>query len=125
MSRLLHRLKPLARSPRRPISQKARLFVRELENRIVPATFTVTNISDAGTGSGMSGDLRYCITQANALGGANTIDATGVTGTITLASALPTIASGDLLAVTGPGGGELTINANRVGRDHSPTPRTV
>jgi hypothetical protein len=87
--------------------------VRPLEDRVVPATFTVTNTADAGTGSGNVGDLRYCITQSNATTGPNTIDLTGVTGTITLTSALPGI--GQAVTVTGPGASLLTINANSVG----------
>ena len=35
--------------------------------------FTVNGLGDAGIGSGDSGDLRYCINQANADGGANQI----------------------------------------------------
>ena len=36
-------------------------------------TFTVTSLGDAGIGSGDAGDLRYCLNQANADGGANRI----------------------------------------------------
>src|SRR5262249_25919660 len=31
----------------------------------IPYTYTVINNNDAGVGTGSSGDLRYCITQAN------------------------------------------------------------
>ena len=44
-----------------------------LEGRVVLATFTVNSVGDAGIGSGDSGDLRYCINQANANDQANTI----------------------------------------------------
>lgn len=72
------------------------------------ATFTVTNLNDAGTGS-----LRQAIIDANTAVGADTITfASGVTGTITLASHLPQIA--DNLTVTGPGQSVLTIDG--VGR---------
>src|SRR5262245_3904944 len=54
------------------------------------AAYTVDNLGDTGAGTGTTGDLRYCITQANAAGGTNTISFS-VTGTITLLSALPTI----------------------------------
>src|SRR5262249_736265 len=44
-----------------------------LEPRVVLSTFTVNSTGDSGTGSGNTGDLRYCITQANADKQANTI----------------------------------------------------
>jgi hypothetical protein len=44
-----------------------------LEGRVVLSTFTVNSLGDAGSGSGDSGDLRYCINQANADNQANTI----------------------------------------------------
>jgi hypothetical protein len=67
----------------------------------------VNALTDTGAGSGTGGDLRYCITQANLLGGVNTIDATGVTGTISLASTLPTIT--DPVTITGSGRDLLTV----------------
>ena len=54
------------------------------------AIFTVTNTNDSGPGS-----LRAAIEQANANAGADEIVfADGVSGTITLASALPTVTDG-------------------------------
>ena len=44
-----------------------------LEDRRLLSTFTVNSTGDSGTGSGLVGDLRYCITQANAAGGNETI----------------------------------------------------
>src|SRR5271166_4905391 len=44
-----------------------------LEGRLVPSTFTVNSTADLGTGSGLAGDLRYCINQANSAGGDETI----------------------------------------------------
>ena len=67
------------------------------------ATFTVTNLNDSGVGS-----LRDAITQANTAAGADTITFS-VTGTITLASALPNISTD--ITITGPGSALLTINA--------------
>jgi parallel beta-helix repeat protein len=87
--------------------------VRPLEDRLAPAVFTVTNTGDTGTGSGNSGDLRYCITQANATSGSNTIDATGVTGTILLTASLPNV--GRAVTINGPGASLLTINGNGTG----------
>ncbi|MCB9892992.1 MAG: hypothetical protein H6839_00920 [Planctomycetes bacterium] len=59
------------------------------------ATFNVSNLSNSGAGS-----LRQAITDHNSAGGTNTINF-AVTGTVTVTSVLPTIASGN-----------LTINAN-------------
>jgi hypothetical protein len=42
------------------------LLVEPLEARLVPSAYTVTTNSDTGAGSGTSGDLLYCITQAMA-----------------------------------------------------------
>ena len=44
-----------------------------LEERCVPAAFLVNNAGDAGSGSGLSGDLRYCISQANSTSEDDTI----------------------------------------------------
>ncbi|MBI4751827.1 MAG: VCBS repeat-containing protein [Acidobacteria bacterium] len=56
--------------------------------------YTVNSTTDTGTGTGTSGDLRYCITQANLSAGADSINfaipGSGVQ-TITLASGLPFI----------------------------------
>ena len=40
----------------------------------MPATFVVNTTTDTGTGVGLVGDLRYCITQTNALAGLDEID---------------------------------------------------
>ena len=53
------------------------------------AAYNVNALTDTGAGAGLSGDLRYCITQANAIAGSHTITF-GVTGTINLTSTLPT-----------------------------------
>jgi hypothetical protein len=100
----------------RPTStRKVRLRVEALEDRLTPSTYTVTSTGDTGAGSGLSGDLRYCITQANSNGGANTIqfDSTvfSTPQTITLTSLLPTITDNNL-TITGPGAGLATISGN-------------
>ncbi len=61
---------PLSRSARCR-SRRGRLsFIEDLEPRVLlsasPTIYMVNSLSDTGTGSGNSGDLRYCITQANA-----------------------------------------------------------
>jgi hypothetical protein len=106
----------------RPVSPKAHLLLRALEDRVAPATFTVTNTGDAGAGSGASGDLRYCITQANLDGnnpdiiGFSNTTAGGATNffdgfphSIALASALPAITNP--LTISGPGATSLTVAA--------------
>ncbi len=65
------------------------------------ATFSVTNLNDAGTDS-----LREAITMANGNGEADTITFS-VAGTINLASQLPTISE----AVTIDGGKQITLDA--------------
>ena len=52
--------RPTPKAPRRAL-----LRLSTLEDRATPATFTVTSAGDTGTGVGLTGDLRYCITQAN------------------------------------------------------------
>jgi hypothetical protein len=130
MSSLLPQIVPTTRSPRRPTSQIVRLVLQRLEDRIAPATFTVTTNGDTGVGSGTSGDLRYCITQANVTPGPNTLQfsnstAGGATNFhdggdhgISLNSTLPTIANDLTLDGTGSsqalvdlGGGTLAVNA--------------
>jgi hypothetical protein len=71
-----HRLRLLpvessAGAHRAPVRRKLRVLALErLEHRVLlsgnPTVYTVTDTSDNNTGSGTSGDLLYCITQANA-----------------------------------------------------------
>src|SRR5882762_2809868 len=82
------------------------LFFSFSLNTLFANNFTVTNTNDAGAGS-----LRQAITNALAAGvGPHTIDATGITGTISLQSALPTITN-VTLTINGPSlnTGSLTI----------------
>src|SRR4051812_23838041 len=67
---------------------RRRFTVEALEERALLSTFTVNDLGDTGTGSGLSGDLRYAITQADQTTGDNTINFS-VTGTIWLNSVLP------------------------------------
>lgn len=83
---------------------RRRLMIESLECRATPAV--VTNTDDAGPGS-----LRQAILDTNSTGssaGDNTITFnSGVTGTILLQSALPTV--DDNLTITGPGAILLSI----------------
>src|SRR3954471_5623938 len=85
---------------RRSASNRARrggnrLRLEQLERRELLATYTVNATTDTGSGSGLAGDLRYCITKVNLDNTANVIDfaigGTGTVKTITLQSPLPTI----------------------------------
>jgi Bacterial Ig-like domain (group 3)/MBG domain (YGX type)/Right handed beta helix region len=76
--------------------------------------FTVNSLLDAGIGSGDSGDLRYCINQANADGGANQIvfgpTIFSTPQTITLSgSPLELEDTGGTQTITGPAAG-VTIS---------------
>jgi hypothetical protein len=71
-------------------------------------TFDVTNTNDSGQGS-----LRQAILDANVADGVDDIDATGVTGTIDLQSALPSLA--EAVDITGPGADQLTVRRDAGG----------
>src|SRR5271157_4796114 len=97
--------RPLHRSHRR------RLTLEPLEDRALlsPTTWTVNSLGDTGTGSATSGDLRYCITQADQTQGDNTIDF-AVTGEIVLYSALPDLSNTTgVTDIEGPGASSLTV----------------
>src|SRR5262249_16794937 len=83
-------LSPLFPSPLpTPQPRALRPRVEGLEDRLAPATFSVTNVNNGGAGS-----LRAAIASANSTAGADTITfaipGAGVK-TINLTSALPTI----------------------------------
>jgi CSLREA domain-containing protein len=71
-----HPLQGRDRANRRSAHRRIRWAwrVEQLEGRALLSTWIVDSIGDAGTGSGFAGDLRYCITQVNKVGGDNTID---------------------------------------------------
>ncbi len=94
---MVHRNFALMRRPRSssPRRGKNRWMIEILERReLLTTTWTVNSTTDAGTGSGTSGDLRWCIEQVNLTTGSQTIDF-AITGagvqTIKLNSPLPTI----------------------------------
>src|SRR4051794_34753034 len=85
-----------------------RLSLLRLEERAVPATFTVSNVYDAGAGS-----LRDGIFQANATPGADTITFSPLFGV----AQVITLTTGDLpisddVTIAGPGAKLLTISGN-------------
>jgi hypothetical protein len=84
-----------------------------LEARHLLSTYVVDRLTDSGAGSGLAGDLRYCIDQA-ADGDAITF---GVTGTINLTYGLELDRNisiegpgADLLTVSGPGSHSYPYN---------------
>ena len=73
------------------------------------ATYLVNRLSDAdpaggGEGSGLAGDLRFCLTQA----GTGDVIGFSVVGTIGLNTALPMLTGN--ITVQGPGAELLTVN---------------
>jgi Right handed beta helix region len=85
------------------------LSLEVLEDRIIPTTFTVTNLNDLGPGS-----LRQAIADSNNLAGDDAIVfQPGLTGTITLNGQLNVTRP---VTITGPGSGALTISGNNASR---------
>lgn len=86
------------------------MSIEPLEVRLTPATFVVIGLGDAGQGFGNTGDLRYCINQANgSKDTSNTIDM-GMSGTISLTSQLPTITNN--VAIVAGTATSITIQGN-------------
>lgn len=86
-------------------------------NLLASANFLVDRLTDnnpggGGEGAGFVGDLRFCLTQANTLGGTNTIDFL-VGGVINLAGALPAI--NNHLTINGLGANVLTVRRDTGG----------
>jgi len=72
------------------------------------ATYTVNATTDTGAGSGTSGDILYCVTQANNNPGSTIEFSSSLNGhTITLSSTLTINAN---MTITGPGANLLTIS---------------
>src|ERR1017187_5754293 len=67
--------------------------LEQVEDRVLLSgnTYTVNSLADTGTGTGLTGDLRYAITQADSNPG-STIDFS-VTGAIQLREALPDLSA--------------------------------
>src|SRR5262249_55540987 len=105
---------------RRPLSPFGVLAaqVETLEARtLLSSTYVVDSLSDTGTGSGLTGDIRYCIAQADLSANAGstiTFDTALNGSTITLSKGQLVIS--DAMTITGPGAGSLTINGNNSSR---------
>src|SRR5438067_2477905 len=95
-----HRRAPA--TPRLPFVPR----LEALEDRTVPATFTVRNLLDDGPGS-----LRDAVVAANASPGPDAIDfAGGLSGTITLTGGQLDVT--DALTISGPGGRQIAVSGN-------------
>ncbi len=98
-----------SRRAKRLANRRPRTFrpsVELLEDRLAPALFTVNALTDFGTGSGTTGDLRYCINQVNTNGQDNTIQFV-VDGTIELGSELELSAANHAITIDGNGNGVI------------------
>jgi len=99
----------------RAVRRQPRLTM--LEDRAVPATYLVNALTDTGTGVGLTGDLRYCVTQANASIGVPDIinfdNATTAGQTILITSLM--VISDDVAingpTLKGPGDPNVTLDA--------------
>ena len=104
------------------------LVLDRLEDRTLlsPTVFTVNAITDTGAGSRTTGDLVYCIDQANA--NSNTdgsliqFDLTvfSTPQTITLGSGLVLRNTADQTTITGPGASSLTVSGGGSSSNFSP-----
>jgi MBG domain (YGX type)/Domain of unknown function (DUF4214) len=100
----------------RGVTKSMRRFhpsLESIEERLLLSTFTVNALTDTGSGSGTTGDLRYAITQAN-LNPGSTINITA-TGEDQLASELPALSANMTITDSTPGsftleGGGPTTN---------------
>lgn len=95
------------RSPKRRLRSHtaAKVFrprLESYEDRLLPSTFTVIDLGDAGRGSGLQGDLRYAINTANTNADLSNhiVFQPGLTGTVTLVQG--TLMVSKALELSGP-----------------------
>src|SRR6516165_9313325 len=112
-----------------PRGERFRPFLEALEDRTVlsAATYLVNLVGDAGTGSGTSGDIRYCINQADNpanAGSTITFDTTALgSNAITLSKGQLVVS--DNMTISGPGASKLTISGNKASRVFAITATTA
>src|SRR5262245_56486754 len=102
-------------NPKRRPTALYRPRLEVLEDRSVPATFTVTTPFDAVDGGDDLLSLREAVLEANSAAGADTIDfAPEVAGTIALTGGQLSIS--DDVAINGPGAAWLAISGSATSR---------
>ena len=94
-------------------TRAVQLRLEHLEDRTVPSTFTVALSGDTGAGSGTSGDIRYCITQADQVANAGSTINFSVSSIVLSHGELPISQS---MTLNGPGPTDLTISGNATSR---------
>jgi len=101
-----HRVKFHSSRRRRSDAFLRSAVAEALERRRLLSTFTVTTLVDSGAGT-----LRQAIIDADAAGGTDIINfASGLTGTVDLASTLPNLTAN--ITINGFGAGLLTVNGH-------------
>src|SRR5207253_8691758 len=89
-----------------------RLRLEQLEDRLVPSTFTVNTLADTADAGPTVTSLRGAITAANSQPGDDVINFS-VTGTINLTGALPDLSSN--IQIQGPGAASLNVHRDTGG----------
>jgi predicted outer membrane repeat protein len=94
--------------------------VEALEERALLSanTYLVNLPGDAGTGSGLFGDLRYCVNQADQAANAGstiTFDTKAI-GSSTITLSHGELAISDNMTIQGPGASNLTISGGKISR---------
>lgn len=96
-------------------SENAKLQLEVLEDRAVPATFTVDVLGDDSAAEAAGTTLREALAAANANSDVDTIEfADGLSGTITLSQGQLEITNP--VDIQGPGQDELTVSGNNASR---------
>src|SRR5438874_10719833 len=102
----LFRPRRACQSARRRHGVLSRPLLEVLEDRTLLSVYMVDRPSDAGEGSDLTGDLRYCIAHAT---DGDTVQF-GVQGVINLTHALPLLAHG--ITINGPGQDVLAVSGD-------------
>jgi len=101
----------IIRTHKSALQSRFRPRLEILEDRTLLSVCTVDRLSDTGDGSGLMGDLRYCITTAT--DGDTITFADGLAGTINLTRALPDLTHS--ISIAGPGPDMLTVRRDSGG----------
>src|SRR5262249_32240759 len=118
--------KSSSKHTRRPTTRQGRfgrkLFLEVLEDRtaLSPLLLTVNSLGDTGTGTGTTGDLRYCINLANQNFNPGTTPdqitfASGLRGTIHLRQGELDIIDPNLV-ISGPGSSTIAVSGDNHSR---------